>query len=412
MTRTRLCLADWLALAYILLAPLYYFLPVVPGLRVNPVRLVGVGLCVLACLYTVKYLPRRYSARMWASLLAATVTIRILISMTSFGHMDVLGETFSLTCLLALLLTASAPPSRLPVTTWLTAMAIGGAVGGVLALATQLHLVPIPAWSRTEAIFLNERTGWCVDTGVGVLGQFACVILIMGSSQRKTRLAGIICLPLAWLPVILAQFRTYLACALLLSAIAITLSMRRRKQRRHLLILGASLGLLALLAFWDPSGHVNDFLTRFQDKGTALDSIRHNEIQEELLLISDHALWGMGYGVGRSETHYTSGIGSMPLFGHNLFTSTTLRVGIPIASLILAGWTLLGWMSWRRMRVARTSIDQLVAYGGVGVVVMVLLAGRYLNLFTMTIMAPGFALFLAPALADPVNRRRRFGALH
>ena len=72
----------------------------------------------------------------------------------------------------------------------------------------------------------------------------------------------------------------------------------------------------------------------------------------------------------------------------------------------------MGWMSWRRMRVARTSIDQLVAYGGVGVVVMVLLAGRYLNLFTMTIMAPGFALFLAPALADPVNRRRRFGALH
>lgn len=404
----RLCIGDRLVLAYLSLAPVYYYLPRVPGLQVNPLRLIGVGLGAAACVYSVRYLPPPGSARMWLSLVAAALVLRVLWSATVFEPLAVFGEAFSMVCFLAMLMVLSAPCSRLSPFTWLVVLAVAGAVGSLLAIGTYLHVVPIPSWSRTEANFLNQRTGWCVDSVLGALGQFACVILIMASARKSHRLIGIACLPLCWLTVILAQFRTHLVVALMLSGGLVAVTTKWRVGRRRLAILVVAFAMLALLAAWNPMGRIGAFVERFRSKGWFdLDDIRHNEIEEEMLLIRSHPLWGTGFGLGRSEMHFVPRTGYIRLYGHNLFTSTAARAGIPLASLAIGGWALLGWVAWRKSQAALTGVDRLVAYGGLGITAVVLLSGRYMNLFTMTIMTPTFALFLAPALRAKPHLRPR-----
>ena len=77
-----------------------------------------------------------------------------------------------------------------------------------------------------------------------------------------------------------------------------------------------------------------------------------------------------------------------------------MRIGR--AAALLGGWALLGWARWRSMRRAASVRDKLVAWSGVLIVVGVLLCGPVINFFTMALLTPAFAFFVASA---PDERR-------
>ena len=391
----RSTFGDKLCLVYLFATPVYYLLPRVPGLDVNPLRVVGLGLVFTAVGYVMKYGSGNRMARACLLAVAALVVLRIVWSCREYPALLVAGETFQIVCLLSMLVILSARCSQLQMETFLRAVIVASIVATCLAVGVSLHAIPIPSWSQAEDIFWNTRTGWVVDPILGVLGQLASLLLLLTARNRNDKLISLIGLPMSCLNVLMGQFRSHIALSVFLVG-GLLLHVTRS---RRLVGLAVAVMLAGVLIVLDPLGRVSAVAARFHSDSTlALDEIRRSELATEIELIRQQPWRGHGYGLGRYESHYVPGIGEMNLFGHNLYTSTAARVGVPLAIVFLGGWLALAHVCFRASWRTEQTSHKLLAWSGMLVVLGVLLIGPVENLFTMAIVAPAFAFFIAPWL--------------
>jgi len=379
-----------------------------PALEMNPTRVIMLGMFVLALL-SFPGIPRGGAgqARKWLYLAGFVYLCRFLLSMKTYSVEAVLRESYTSLGFLSTLAALSAPLGyEWNWARWLRPVAIAGMIAGALAAGVWYRVIPIPPWSEREEIFMIERTGWCVDGMIGVLGQMACLALVVAPRRRFDRILGFVGYFPCWVDVLLGQFRTYVGLGLFLTAGVLCWAFLDNWRR---LAGGLTvMGVFLILVVADPMDRVSAVTDRFffaADLGS--DVVRMSELQLELELIRLDPLFGRGFGLQYYEGHSPLGDAVMPAYGHNLFTSLSARAGIPLAAMLLLGWAWLGVRCLRCALFCARGQERVIHLCGGLIVFGVLICGPVLNLFTMSWSAPVYAFFIAPSFQRLEGAQKR-----
>lgn len=395
---------DMLLKCYILLIPFVAFLPRLPLVNANPIRLIGMGLWMAAILDIIKNSPTKYRIRALLCTIYLIFILHLVLSALNHSAFAAINEAFPVISFLATLVILSSPSHDFDTEKLLKVIVLSSICAGFFAIGIYLKIIFAPSWKlELSSVLAYERTAWAIDNVVSVLGQLACLLLILTSQKNSLRSLGFFGLPISWINILLGQFRAYIVLSLFL-IVGILVS-NRLISLKKLTIVGFIFCTVGFLAYVDPMGRVSAVLDRFSKTSLAGQSYiaRENERILEISLIRSRPWWGHGFGISRQLTvrHITSkGLNVVPAYGHNLYTSFAARIGIPSTMLFVGVWGLLGCLCWKASTSAIDEYDKLLHWSGMLLILGVLMVGPVGNLMGVTYSAPVFAIFIAPALHE------------
>ena len=400
----KLSFTDILLIGFTLIVPIFRYLPRLPYIDANPIRILGIGLCCCGIYHLFRFRHRLRRIEISIMLFWLALIFRTTTSFLDTSIESVLNETFSIHILMAVLASYLLTGTCMTLKTYCKVIIISSIIACILSAGSSLKIIGPPSYANPSLIYIFtwERTAWAVDNYISVLAILACCHLLRAAFTSKDiafALAGI-CLSFANL--MLGEFRSYILLSLLLSMAYLVIS-RSVSIKSTALILFFILSLV-VATMLHPVDRISEVLRRFSDSTdtSALSYTgRVDERNYELWLIGQQPVFGYGFGLG---SKFSVGLDvdstAMPMYGHNLYTSFVARAGIPLGSAFILMWLLLGWLCFKKFRETTDTevrdallIAALLAWSP-------LIAGPVLNLFTMTMSFPCAGFFIGRVLAS------------
>jgi len=374
------------------------FLPRLPIININLIRIFGVLLILQS------FILKKNIGNVWKLVFVCNLLIilRIWIDLY-FGKnfSDVFTESFSLLCMLSAIIVAKGSYRYISQLYLLRYLIISSMLGGFFSILLGFDLV---LFSFSYKINLTtiagfDRTGWVCDSYLAMLGVIGCFSLINISNNKKDFYLCIVGLIFSYITIVFGMFRSYIVITAAISLIFIYYYLTNMFIKPISLLVAFLMVLFLCL----PNFYIKQFENKFDRIANRIKITskkdysylaRKGEMEIESQLIKEKPLIGNGFGLAKLHNVYVFKYGSIPLYGHNLFTGLSARLGIVLTLFIITLMLYFGIENLLYYISSPNNNNKILFLAGFIAFIATIVLGLVINPILMSYSTPILAIFI------------------